>query len=676
MSNHFIKSSPLDGLQHNLRTSNSIISFDSILTNSRLLDKLDLSKEDENILLEEITKENDNTYADNKDLRSTRLSNPVQDDSKMLQLNKDLSKGNIGQTPTQPYIVSLPASQFPSLKLNNGISIPNKSTNQNDAPLYTYIPSKKINVTDNGNIPNTSIKNILSNITFNDKFLQLKVEQHYSNTSRYSYIVEEDTDSVRNIIIENPLDNNTNPIFLRRQNLSTKSNISANSQFSKASLQLSNPLTHETTITESQNITVESCTTPSPHSSPINETKPPLIFSKSHRKKNSLSSLKNLFKNNKNKSSPEPIKKNNSSKDFNNESGKVSNQPFDPKIPSSHYNNITSMHKTKSSSKLIFSPQPKISPHPNNLHMYEESNYQEIKEHACHANSNSTIKNGKSEHISTSTHKNLTEIITPIHKRSNSAFNNIIPLTQSAPDSPVSSTHKPTVQNYISPLNSSQENDYPRRSSYSKDDTLISDAINMRKAGNLHASALKLRQACQKGNKTAFLLYGLALRYGYGTEIDYFQSFYYIKLATSIKSWNDEVFNLEINPFQLERTLNESIPSKLEEPLVPALFECGIAYLKGYGTQGIDEYKGLKCLEKAASMGHVDSMCLSGIIWSQDPEINGHPSKSTSSDEKVRRIKDVVKAAAWFRIAKRRGACLIGSDWIYKKKYLKAAANR
>lgn len=676
MFSHNIRSSPLDGLQNNLRPSNSVISFDSILTNSRLLDKLDLSKEDESILLEEITRENNNANANNKNLNNVRLSDPIHDDIKILELNKESSKANIKQNTTESYILSLPASQFPSLKLNNNISIRNKSTNQNDIPLYTYSSSKKIDIINNDNTTSPLIKNILSNITFNDKSLQSRVEQHYSNTSRYSYIVEEDTDSIRNLIIENIPENNTNPMVLRRQNLSTKSNISANSQFSKASLQLSSPLTHETTNSELQNIKVESFTLSSPNLSPTNESKPPLIFSKSHKKKNSLSSLKNLLKKNKNKSSPEQIKRNNSNKDFTNEPGKSFNQHLDLKFSSSNYNNVTSIRKTKSSSKLIFSPQPQLSPQSNSLHVYEENSYQDIKKHTCNVNSNPTINSSRSRQIPSPTHKNLTGIASPIHKRSISAFNHIVPLTRSVPSSPVSSTHKSAVQNYVSSSNLPQENGHFQENSYSKDKILISAAIDMRKAGNLHASALKLRQACQKGNKTAFLLYGLALRYGYGVEIDYIQSFYYIKLATSIKSWDNDVFNFEVNPFQLERTINESIPFKLEEPLVPALFECGIAYLKGYGIQNIDEYKGLKCLEKAASMGHVDSMCLSGIIWSQEPEISEQSFNSTSFDKKIRRKKDVIKAAAWFRIAEKRGANLIGSDWIYKKKYLKAAKNR
>lgn len=131
----------------------------------------------------------------------------------------------------------------------------------------------------------------------------------------------------------------------------------------------------------------------------------------------------------------------------------------------------------------------------------------------------------------------------------------------------------------------------------------------------------------------------------------------FIMKATGIDSFQDEVFSRNIDPLQLEE--NNSIPTKLEEPLVPALHECGISYLKGYGVPDVDEFKGLKFLEKAASLNHVDSMCLCGIIWSQ---------KSPN------RKKDINRAAAWFRLADKRGANLIGSEWIYKKKYTKPEA--
>ena len=184
--------------------------------------------------------------------------------------------------------------------------------------------------------------------------------------------------------------------------------------------------------------------------------------------------------------------------------------------------------------------------------------------------------------------------------------------------------------------------------------SLIDSAMDMRNQGKLEASALTLRRACLSGNKTAFLLYGLALRYGCGVHQDLKLSLSYLQKATGITDFNREIYALNIDPFELERT--GGVPKRIVEPLVPALYECGIAYLKGYCAGGtVNENKALKYLEKAASLGHVDSMCLCGVIWSQESEF---------------RKRDAARAAAWFRLADKRGATLIGSDWIYKKKYL------
>lgn len=178
----------------------------------------------------------------------------------------------------------------------------------------------------------------------------------------------------------------------------------------------------------------------------------------------------------------------------------------------------------------------------------------------------------------------------------------------------------------------------------------------MRNRGKLEESARRLRNACQSDDGTAHLLYGLALRHGCGVPKDYKESLHYIKVATGVKSEPEEVFNITVDPFGIEE--NGSLPQVVPEPMAPALYECGMAYLKGYGVENPDEQKGLKYLEKAAALGHIDSMCLSATIWSKKSAV---------------RKKDVARAAAWFRLAEKRGANLIGSDWIHKDKYMKKA---
>lgn len=185
----------------------------------------------------------------------------------------------------------------------------------------------------------------------------------------------------------------------------------------------------------------------------------------------------------------------------------------------------------------------------------------------------------------------------------------------------------------------------------------IETAIHMRNKGKLKEFATNLQQACLAKDSTAYLLYGLALRDGCGVQKDYKKSFEYIKAATGLNSENHEILNTSVNPFELER--HNQIPDVVPEPLAPALYECGIAYLKGLGFEEPDEIKGLKYLEKAASLGHIDSICLCGTIWSK---------KSTV------RKRDIGRAATWFRLAEGRGAHLIGSGWIHKEKYRKPSS--
>lgn len=731
MSNNFIKSSPLDGLQNELKSSSSVVSFESILTNSRLLDKLELSNDDEYLLLQQMNNENDNfnhnnndTFSNATNTTSTHAFRRVAHPNGRIPSHHGRNQGG-----NAARLVSIPASQFPSLRTGS-TSVPNNNPIAANDVRQPLTSSFNKEILDNKNsIANTSIKNILNDVTFKDKSIQSKVEQHYSNTCRFSYIVEEGSNSVNNKIIENFTDNVTNLPLRRNHNFSTKSNLSTNTHSSEDSLQLSTTITQATTHSDSPNISIDGSSTPSPSSTSRNDKKPTPTFLKSHKKKNSLTSLKKLFKNNKNKNSTDSTSK----KTGSNES--LSNESTESLNPPAH---SISHSSNKTSSKLIFSPQPHLNPNHPTVPLNNNStftNYQcfddkhshnviQSSHNNYHIQSNDTLDptnksafnsndllshNGK---ISCFSKSNETILPDPsyllnktndlparrVHQRSHSAFTTsttsgyttpaVIPISAEITSSSNPSSASNLAEKYYHPHPSKPSQTMPstpaRNNTYSshsrnkslQDEDLIATAIDMRKAGNLHASALRLRQACQKGNRTAFLLYGLALRYGYGVDTDYIQSFYYIKLSTAIKSWHNEVFNLNVDPFRLERNLDAYVPTKLEEPLVPALYECGIAYLKGFGAPDIDEFKGLKCLEKAASMGHVDSMCLSGIIWSQDQEAGKLAPKSSSNYESRFRKKDVAKAASWFRIADKRGANLIGSDWIYKDKYLKAAMSR
>lgn len=776
----------------------SVISYDSILTNERILDRLDLSPDDE-VLLQQVLKEE----------KLQQLDGPTQRDSRVL---------------------CVPASQFPSLKVRQ-VQEPAHSNNSTE-----------------------SIRQLLEkDFTFRDKSLAAQVEQHYASTSRYSYIVEEDGEDEypegQEAVVVQPTQTargiaNTNNIAVpshKQQgvghqdgrhangNVPSRYHHSQNASYSAARMQhtsipnferyrvdnsrwsthskksanhsLSNsigapshhnrnyhqlgntfgptqygfPRDKTAHATPSHNTPRESTpeavatsrptfamrssykfNSQTPESSLQSQSEPPSVSTsrtrtpmmstvndrstenvnavttpkkgtrdiddpnfglepiekpqshKTHKKKSSLTSFKNLFKTPKSKkthSKEELVSKTKSNSETSNHtkefSAKESSSSLDLTSSNSSVENSPSLGKSNLR-KFIFPPNPnlhfdsKTSHNKSNNIMYKDNHYRSLSDmnkpnSISHATGSMSLQTSPS-HVKTHKHSVSTQSGEAVLYLDNNRIIDLANNNVSTGLSDVSShdtvlSEEERVVKSSSPISLSmslKENilmtphldnnittpktdaapvetndDITPQTTVTKPETfssnpLITSAINMRIEGKLEASAAKLRRACQAGDQTAFLLYGLALRHGCGVPEDQTMSLTFIMKATGIESFQDEVFNCNINPLELEE--NNSIPTKLEEPLVPALHECGISYLKGYGVPEVDEFRGLKFLEKAASLNHVDSMCLCGIIWSQK-----------SPDRK----KDISRAAAWFRLADKRGANLIGSEWIYKKKYMK-----
>lgn len=439
---------------------------------------------------------------------------------------------------------------------------------------------------------------------------------------------------------------------------SRNTQFSSNTQFTNKFTQMTNEsdLTYESPIAKSE---FDNLLTPDGKTASIGRINltpmedinhsPSLSF-KTHKKESSLSSLKNLFKTPKNKEKSKKLSTNSiTNMDTSYDTHVGSNSSFDSIRQNSFIESSPSIQNKKKMSKLIFSPHPVL---------YSNSVAQKSTDGSLlgQTSSRQTIYDSAD-----SLHYNSNN--QGYHQRSRSDFQSSV-----SPPSLSTSKHSRNKSlqmespeygntNYASQMTTDLDHNYFNHN-------LISSAIDMRKAGKLEASANKLYHACKTGNHTAFLLYGLALRYGYGVDIDLSKSLEYLKVATGLTNLDQSVFGVSINPFELERH-PELIPQHISEPFVPAIHECGISYLKDFGNGKTNEWKGLKFLEKAASLGHVDSMCLSGIIWSQDDAFGI-----------TNRKKDLIKAATWFRIADSRGANLIGSDWIFKKKYTKAANKR
>lgn len=642
--------------QQYMGTNRSMISFETVQTNERLLDKLELNAEDEALLQQALKEEEEKS----RNLEIKQYSGPI---------------------------ICMPASKFPSLR-TKGLSASRDMDHK--------------------------VKELsLQSLNLRGNHSSSTVEQHYAAKSRYSYLAEEDTDSdfngptddeishtphsaneqqvlheqtplnvvnFENFRFENTKLINQYPLLFVKDTRSKRSNglqpiitssepreltgdktpqrsgrlyQNGSGNSTKTSFvdvgQLSKPKTQSSADSDlSLNLSSKGLegsqeayvTTPSPvmdKSFLMDISKQPTPPYKAHRKKSSFS-FKNLFKSPKSTKSKTSVESRNS---------------FEQSVRSS----VESSPKKRPQylRNFIFPANPVLQFEPSTPRKSSHL----VTRKAHHFRSLSDF------HKTTPSTVDLTPTQKYNGQNASSKPRRKLSLDSRRPAFPVSSFQTPPHSRHQSgnslkfsngrtverPLYFTAGPNTPSNSS-----NQINLAIQMRNRGKLEESARRLRNACQSDDGTAHLLYGLALRHGCGVPKDYKESLHYIKVATGVKSEPEEVFNITVDPFGIEE--NGSLPQVVPEPMAPALYECGMAYLKGYGVENPDEQKGLKYLEKAAALGHIDSMCLSATIWSKKSAV---------------RKKDVARAAAWFRLAEKRGANLIGSDWIHKDKYMKKA---
>lgn len=537
-------SSPLDGPIRQNRSSSSssnsetvsrrtttysLLSFDSIATSERLLDKLDLSP-DEELLLEEALKEEED--------RNRKLQSSFRPTS---------STGNV---------ICMPASGFPSLRSRNLLS---SQRDANAGNLKPFLRGEELVV--------------------KDKTLAARVEQHFVPKSRFSYIVEEDNTEDVDDGVSYPNDSNDNelvnfekyrldndqlihlvsetrnsnelPKNLQQLNLSSNSPIknnvnrndstnSTNTIFSETS-QLLKPKTQSTFDSDSS---PERLTPNSDSSSPRGKSQQTIILSgpdrilakevssnppspsyKTHKKKSSLSSLKNLFKSSK-------------TKHKNDQPSNVNDSPMSTnstlKLSNASHSSIPSMSSSTGMSKYILTPNPVF-------HFGENSSTTNAKPPSSventptHYRSLSDLQspNGNQKH-----EKLATRTYHPFKERS------LPPSTNQRPHARRSMSLDLAHDKQIK-LQEQQFPAYQNRKPPIMDS--IRSAITMRHEGKLRESAEKLRKACLTGDKTAFLLYGLALRYGCGVPKNYAESFRYIMASTGINNVKLEIFDVNID---------------------------------------------------------------------------------------------------------------------------------
>ncbi|KAL2182862.1 HCP-like protein [Thermothelomyces heterothallicus CBS 203.75] len=173
----------------------------------------------------------------------------------------------------------------------------------------------------------------------------------------------------------------------------------------------------------------------------------------------------------------------------------------------------------------------------------------------------------------------------------------------------------------------------------------IQEAIRLHEAGRLEEStALFGRLADPKGanNPLSQVLYGLALRHGWGCQPDTAKAVTFLSAAASNAA--------EIEQLALQAGLKKGGAAKGE--LVLAIFELANCFRHGWGIPK-DPIAAKQYYETAANLGDTDAM--NEVAWCY---LEGFGTK-----------KDKFAAAKYYRLAEQNGNKIIGNSWIWKEKY-------
>ncbi|CAI6286347.1 unnamed protein product [Periconia digitata] len=177
------------------------------------------------------------------------------------------------------------------------------------------------------------------------------------------------------------------------------------------------------------------------------------------------------------------------------------------------------------------------------------------------------------------------------------------------------------------------------------DDTNIQEAIRLHENGDLEASTKMfgdLADPNTHNNALSQVLYGLALRHGWGCEPNQEQAVHYLSMAASNSA--------EIEKLALGAGMKKGGAAKGE--LVLAIFELANCFRQGWGIKK-DPAAAKQYYETAANLGDTDAM--NEVAWCY---LEGFGTK-----------KDKFKAAQFLRLAESKGSKTLGNTWIWKDKY-------
>ncbi|UNI14867.1 hypothetical protein JDV02_001452 [Purpureocillium takamizusanense] len=173
----------------------------------------------------------------------------------------------------------------------------------------------------------------------------------------------------------------------------------------------------------------------------------------------------------------------------------------------------------------------------------------------------------------------------------------------------------------------------------------IQEAIQLHESGHLEKSTvLFARLADPQGanNPLSQVLYGLALRHGWGCEPDPQGAVRYLSAAASNSA--------AVEQMALQAGLKKGGAAKGE--LVLAIFELANCFRHGWGIPK-DPIAAKQYYETAANLGDTDAM--NEVAWCY---LEGFGCK-----------KDKFAAAKYYRLAEKAGNKTLGNTWIWKEKY-------
>ncbi|KAF3928280.1 hypothetical protein AA313_de0208665 [Arthrobotrys entomopaga] len=175
----------------------------------------------------------------------------------------------------------------------------------------------------------------------------------------------------------------------------------------------------------------------------------------------------------------------------------------------------------------------------------------------------------------------------------------------------------------------------------------IQEAIRLHESGDLENSTKLFKVLADPegaNNPLSQVLYGLALRHGWGCKADSAEAVKYLQAAAA----NSATIEQEA----LRAGLKKGGAAKGE--LVLAIFELGNCYRHGWGTEK-DPVAAFNYYQTAANLGDTDAM--NETAWCY---LNGYGMKK----------KDKYLSAKYYRLAEENGNKTLGNSWIYKDKYV------